>query len=118
MPSATNYPPLWENDADRPGSRMPRKFTMMSWLQHPTLVRVYARFDKEVPGEYWAEDIEAAKTTAIVSCPCGQEPHVPLHTTEFCPGCDRVYLNLGDTLRVARNPDVEPEEKTGEEPAG
>jgi len=98
-----DYPPL-SDGPEHPGRRTPRKFNAMSWLSHPTLRQVFARFDREVPAQFWSEDVEAAKTVAIVSCPCGEETHVPLHSTTFCSGCDRVFWNLGDKIKVARNP--------------
>jgi hypothetical protein len=90
---------------------VPRQFTAISWLQHPTLRAVFADFDVEVPPDFWSEDVEAERSVAIVACPCGQEPHVPLHRTEFCSGCNRVFWYLGDRIKVARNPDAEPSEE-------
>jgi hypothetical protein len=89
----------------------------MSWLGHSGIAQVFAAFDKEVPAEFWNEDVESAETVAIVSCPCGEEPHVALLRTEFCPGCDRVFWNLGDRIKVARDPSVTPEPEESS-PAG
>ncbi len=111
--NAASYPPLWKGP-DHPGSRMPRKFTAMTWMQHPTLRKVFAEFNVEVPGDFWSEDVEAEQTVAIISCPCGQEPEVMLHSTEFCTGCNRVFFFLGDKVLVAKDPsqpDPEPEEE-------
>lgn len=121
MTRATEYPPLYHGP-DRPGSRVPRKFGPLTFLKHPALAQVYAAFDKEVPADFWNEDVEAAETIAIISCPCGAEPQVKLHRTEFCSGCDRVFWFIGDTIKVARNPAHEPEqtepETATEDPPG
>lgn len=112
------YPPPWSDGSpDRPGQREPRRFTARSFLSHKGLARVFAAFDKEVPPEFWSEDTEAANSVAIISCPCGEEPHVQLGRTEFCTGCDRVFWHLGDRIKVAKNPDAKPSEETTEQTA-
>lgn len=99
----TPYPPLYDGP-ENPGQRAPRRFTAMSWLSHPVIGKVFAEFNREVPSEFWNEDVEAARSIAVVACPCGSEPHVKLHSTEFCESCDRVFWYLGDKLLVARDP--------------
>jgi hypothetical protein len=99
------YPPPWsEGSPDRPGQREPRRFNPMTWMTHPTLKSVFAAFDKTVPPEFWSEDVESDHTVAVVACMCGGEPHVALHRTAFCDGCNRVFWHLGDEIRVARDP--------------
>ncbi len=103
MSRVTEYPPLW-GDPDRPGSREPRGFNPLTWMKHPATRRVFAAFDRDVPPGFWSEDVEAERTVAIISCPCGEETHVALASTVFCEGCDRVFWHLGDKIKVARNP--------------
>lgn len=63
------------------------------------------QFDKVVPEEFWTQaglnDNEQA--IAIIACPCGAEPEVAQNGTTICSGdgCGRVFLMLGDTVRVA-----------------
>lgn len=62
-------------------------------------------FDKEVPPDFWNEDVEEDGTpVAILACVCGETPKVPLHGTAQCPGCERVFVNLGGRVKVGKLP--------------
>lgn len=79
------------------GRKQPYPFTWLTFFRAvPGLVDQFAR---RVPSSFYAQD----KSGVIVSCPCGEEPLVALvHSTECA--CGRVYLNLGDSVRVANSP--------------
>lgn len=70
---------------------------------------VLAEFGKEIPGEYWSQDGDAA----VISCPCGAEPAVTIGHTLKCPGgekepdCNRWFLYAGREVRVARQTEAE-----------
>lgn len=83
-----------------PGQGPPRKFSAMSWLRG--LGGFAEQFAKEVPGEFWAEDVANGEgRLAIISCQCGKEPKIPENRIIFCE-CDRAFLFLGDRVRVAK----------------
>lgn len=87
----------------RPGQRPLRRFTALSAVQAiwPGYVQ---QFSGIVPEEFWTTEEELA----VVACPCGAEPKVAQNHTTICPGdCGRVFLLLGETIRVAK---FEPEE--------
>lgn len=115
VPSVTSnrgWPPRY---ADRPGQGPLRKFSALTWIRG---IGGFAQlFSGEVPGEFWSEDVSDAvdvsyvseevgdqRRIGIVSCMCGETPSVPDNGIAICPGegCGRVFLLLGDTIRVAK----------------
>jgi hypothetical protein len=94
------WPPGYEG---RPGQRPMRRFSALSALQ--AIWPGYARlFTGVVPEEFWTQEEETSEgeRVAVVACPCGAEPKVAQNRTAICPGeCGRVFLLLGETIKVA-----------------
>lgn len=97
------WPPEY---AQRPGQRPPRRFSALTAIQAiwPGYVQL---FTGRVPEEFWAieeGDAGSIERTVVVSCQCGAEPKVAQNQTAICPGeeCGRVFMLLGDEIRVAR----------------
>lgn len=88
----------------RPGQRPPRRFSALSGVLGiwPGFVK---QFSKVVPDEFWTQVglNDEEELVAIVACPCGAEPQVIQNRTTICDGdgCGRVFLMLGETIRVA-----------------
>jgi hypothetical protein len=80
----------------RPG---PRRLTRATLLRAvPAVLEPFAR-GKQVPPNFWTRDGDSA----IVACPCGAEPAVPLEGTVECAGedCGRWFLFTGDHVHAA-----------------
>jgi hypothetical protein len=61
-------------------------------------------FRRRVPDEFFTLDVEEDGTeVAVVACPCGSEPRVPLARCTAC-SCERFYLALGKRVLVANSP--------------
>lgn len=67
---------------------------------------------QEIPDRFWSpppEDSgEDPRRVAIVSCPCGETPNVPVAEIREC-GCGRFYSFLGRKVKVACGPVLAPE---------
>lgn len=90
---------------DRPGQRIPRKFSALTWAQMMGGAALREVFTKEVPDDFWSWDAaEDSTRVGIIACPCGESPEVPVHGTAICPNpeCGRVFMLLGERMRVAR----------------
>lgn len=100
MPDQSSSPTSGWPPTDQLGRIQPHKFNMVSAFRaFPWLIRY---FDKEVPQQFWTLDSYAAdEATAVVACPCGQEPLVPEAKCVECE-CGRFFLNLGTRILVAR----------------
>jgi hypothetical protein len=75
-------------------------------LRFPTLgleflLRSARAVVKEVPGEFWALDVEGDSSIAAVTCVCGEVPHVRVGLTETC-ACGRVFWFAFDRLVAVR----------------
>jgi hypothetical protein len=96
------WPPGYEG---RPGQRPLRRYSALTTIQAiwPGYIKL---FTGQVPEEFWtqAEETSEGERVAVVACPCGEEPKVAQNRTAICPGedCGRVFLLLGEEIRVAR----------------
>lgn len=98
--STEHWPPRYVN---RPGQGPPRRFSAVTWFK--SLVGFGQLFTGEVPGDFWIEDVEKDETrVGIISCPCGATSRVPENGIRTCDGedCGRVFMLLGDRIRVAK----------------
>lgn len=79
--------------------------TRLNWLHFIRAVPGLAtQFDRKVPDEFWSVDaLEDRTPVAVIACPCGKEPIIPLGSCVECD-CERFYLYLGSTIRVANSP--------------
>lgn len=79
-----------------------RRFTAMTWLR--ALPGLAERFSREVPGEYWVPDVDGEERIGVISCTCGATPKARENRLTPCEGenCGRVFLLLGESMRVAR----------------
>lgn len=107
--AAEAYPPGY---ADRPGQRLPRRFSAASWAF--SIPGWLALFSKVVPDEFWAVtayDVERQEPAiATIACVCGEEPEVAQMGTTICHGakCGRAFILLHDRVRAARLEDPNP----------
>jgi hypothetical protein len=93
----TDWPPRY---IGRPGQGPPRRFNALTWLKLvPGLIRA---FEGEVPAEMWTEDFEDGQRFGVVSCPCGAEAKAREDHLSACERCERVFLLIGDRIKVAR----------------
>jgi hypothetical protein len=61
-------------------------------------------FRRQVPDSFFALDSEEDGTeVAVVACPCGSEPRVPLSRCVECD-CERFYLAITGRVLVANSP--------------
>jgi hypothetical protein len=101
------YPPRY---ALYPGQGPLRKFGALSFLR--AIPGQAALFDKEVPPEFWTEDSEEvpysqpeiwaeSSRVGVISCVCGEKPRARENRLTLCR-CERVFLLLGDSIRVMR----------------
>jgi hypothetical protein len=89
---------------DRTGSIIPHK------MELPLMIRACPQalgfFDKMVPPEFWAEEIDDDATPEIViSCVCGQQPVLKFGMRAFSLAaceCGRVFMHDGKNIRVGR----------------
>lgn len=79
----------------------PRVLNLLDY-NHATQGMLLGVFDREVPAEFWSLD----GVTAVVSCPCGETPLVPVAVPRSCEGedCGRAFLFTGRVVRVAFSP--------------
>lgn len=66
-----------------------------------------ARYDKRVPDEFFSLDRDDDEQVAVIACPCGDTPRVPVGGVRGCDGCDRSFVFTGRDVLVARKGDVE-----------
>lgn len=82
--------------------------------QDPRLVFNFATLARTIPGyldqftaipnEFWAANVTTTGiSTAIVACPCGQEPVIEAGLTEQC-ACGRIFFFSGRGVMVANSP--------------
>lgn len=103
-----------DSNVDRLGRRQPRRLTVVGMLR---ALPQPEGGSKEVPGSYWTLDVnEDGFSEAVVSCPCGHEPHVELGGVSNCE-CERVYLFTGTELRVFNSPRDTPKSLGTADPA-
>lgn len=110
------YPPLYAGP-EHPGRRQMRRFSLLTWTVMPDSLaaRYFAFFDRDVPPEFWTEDVEEDGTpVAILACVCGETPKVPVYHTAACPGCDRVFANLSGRVKVGKIPEESGEEESSD----
>lgn len=108
-------PDGWRRDIH--GQKFPRKLGVLSFVQG--IPGFAAQFNRTVPPDFWALDVEQEEPVAIVACPCGAEPHVPEGRMVTCPGasdCPRHYLFTGESVHVAGSPAGEPKTAPVEAP--
>lgn len=77
----------------------------------------YAELFSPIPDEFWTQDVATdGYTTAVVACPCGQEPAVEAGLTLAC-SCGRIYFFSGRGVLVANSPkrDLKPDPLGAEE---
>lgn len=109
--TAVSGSPNVARTSDRVGQERPlRRFGRGGILQKlaPTVLeRFFAQNGGVViPGEFWIQDDEEA----VVTCPCGEEPRVPLGSIRPCAGgkaCKRVFFFTGKDVRSAALSDDE-----------
>lgn len=88
----------------RAGTIIPHK------LELPLLIRavpgVTAFFDREVPEEFWSEDVESGHAEIVIACPCGEEPKLVFglraYSIAAC-ACGRIFMHDGRRVRVGRD---------------
>lgn len=107
------YPPR-----DLAGAIIPHKLELPLFLRAlgPGFV---AFFDKTVPGEFWAEEMDGEVPKIVVACPCGGEPTLRFLTRSFSLAecdCDRIFMHDGKEVRVGRL-DEASEEKVAPAPS-
>lgn len=56
-----------------------------------------------IPDAFWSSDVDDGDEVAVVSCPCGEEPRVPLNSMRACE-CSRVFFHAGRDVRAANRP--------------
>lgn len=101
--STEHWPPRY---VLQPGQGPPRRFSAITWMK--ALPGFAQAFIGEVPGDFWVEDVEDAgedqTRVGVISCMCGATPKVPENGIRACDGegCGRVFMLLGDHIRVAR----------------
>lgn len=106
LPSELTDPRRFYPPRDSAGAIVPHKMGLLTWLRILPDAKFLAFFDKMVPAEYWAEEVEDGEFRIVVSCPCGLEPEVKFGGMAACE-CDRCYLHDGREVRVGR-PEEEP----------
>lgn len=101
------WPPEYEA---RPGQRPLRRFSAITWTQAmwPDFIKL---FTGTVPADFWTIEEEMA----VVACPCGAEPQVEQNQLAICDGeeCGRVFLRLGEEIKVAKFDPAELAESAG-----
>jgi hypothetical protein len=95
---------------DEAGWRHPRRLGMMTFMR--SIPGLPSQF-RAIPSNFWSEDVnEDGFTEAIISCPCGDEPHVEIGSVVECK-CERFFFNAGVKVLVANSP---VDQRQGEEP--
>lgn len=95
-------------------SSVPRRLHFGSFCK--AVPGLASNFSRKIPPEFWSLDGESA----VVACPCGEEPVIELGVATFCggsdwidedrdrdderDGCGRAYLYDGQAVRVAFSP--------------
>lgn len=86
--------------------KMPRKLDLTIIARAvPGLFSEWNGLDFAVPEEFVSHDAdEEGRPLAVVACPCGESPVVPLAGLRAC-NCRRVFANVGhDQVRVYKPP--------------
>lgn len=77
---------------------------------------MFAQFST-IPGDFWAQDVnDDGFSEAVVSCPCGETPHIEVGCVEKCV-CERWFFFAGPEVLVANSPARQAESQPTAEPA-
>jgi hypothetical protein len=63
-----------------------------------------AQFGRKVPDEFFSldrNDEDDEEPIAVVACPCGGTPQVPVDGVRGCDGCARIFVFTGRDVLVA-----------------
>jgi hypothetical protein len=96
----------------REAIKYPRKFNLLTFQRAvPGLFADWDGLRRQVPEEFVSHDTdEDGRPVAVVACPCGETPAVPVAGLQAC-NCRRVFANIGhDDVRVYRPPPFTDEE--------
>lgn len=102
------WPPRYSGGSHREGQIIPHRFSIFSWLKAvPAVVEPFllSKGATEVPDEFWSlDELDDGSSVAVISCPCGESPIVEHGRFHPCPGddCPRIFLNLGNAVRVVK----------------
>jgi hypothetical protein len=83
---------------DRLGRKDLHQFNILAWCK--AMPGFASQFQTVVPPRFYTGN----KKTCTVTCPCGAVEEFKLGLLFTCPNCTRIYLWLGDELRVANSP--------------
>lgn len=87
---------------------IPHRFSPFKIMRE---LRGMAEQFRAIPDHYWSpppEDSgEDPRRIAIVNCPCGETPNVPIADLREC-ACGRFYTFLGKQVQVALGPVLDP----------
>lgn len=76
----------------------------LNWVKLSRAVPgLMAQFNTRVPDQFFAFEVEDGTAVAVIACPCGEEPKVPIGSCTECT-CERFYLATATSARVANSP--------------
>lgn len=83
---------------DHLGRREPHRMNVLTFMR--AIPGFASQFQVRVPESFYS----GKKKSCEVRCPCGSTGDMELGVMFACPGCERIYLYLGSSLRVGNSP--------------